>query len=93
MTASNLYSIIAKVMGVSQSEVNDQSGPENIERWDSFNGYVLLDEIETEFGVKFSLDDALEIKNVGDIKRILKKTWCDYLRRSEERRVGKECRL
>ena len=60
-------------MGVSQLEVNDQSGPENIERWDSFNGYVLLDDIETEFGVRFSIDEALDIKNVGDIKRILEK--------------------
>ena len=70
---SKLYSIVARVMNVPQSDVNDQSGPENIERWDSFNGYVLLDDIETEFGVKFSLDEALEIKNVGDIRKILER--------------------
>ncbi len=70
--ATKLVSIIAKVMGVSPSEINDQSGPETIEKWDSFNGYVLLDEIETEFGIKFSLDEAINIKNVGDIKRMLK---------------------
>jgi acyl carrier protein len=73
VTTSNLYSIVAKVMDVSPSQVNDQSGPENIERWDSFNGYVLLDDIEMEFGVRFSIDEALDIKNVGDIKRILEK--------------------
>jgi len=60
-------------MNVPQSDINDQSGPENIERWDSFNGYVLLDDIETEFGVRFSLDEALEIKNVKDIRKILEK--------------------
>lgn len=60
-------------MNVSPSEVNDQSGPENIERWDSFNGYVLLDDIETEFGIRFSIDETLEIKNVGDIRKVLEK--------------------
>ncbi len=73
MTASKLYSIVARVMNVPQSEVNDKSGPENIDRWDSFNGYVLLDDIETEFGIRFSLDEALEVKNVGDIRKILEK--------------------
>lgn len=58
-------------MNISPIIVNDQSGPETIERWDSFNGYVLLDDIETEFGVKFTLDEAVSIKNVGDIKKVL----------------------
>ncbi len=58
-------------MNVPTTVVNDQSGPETIERWDSFNGYVLLDDIETEFGVRFTLDEALSIKNVGDIKKVL----------------------
>jgi len=71
MTANKLYSIIARVMNVPTTVVNDQSGPETIERWDSFNGYVLLDDIETEFGVRFTLDEALSIKNVGDIKKVL----------------------
>ena len=72
MMTKKLVSIVARVMGVSPSEVNDQSGPETIEKWDSFNGYLLLDEIETEFGIKFSLDEAINIKNVSDIKRMLK---------------------
>jgi len=72
MISKKLDSIVARVMGVSPSEISDQSGPETIEKWDSFNGYVLLDEIETEFGIKFSLDEAINIKNVGDIKRMLK---------------------
>ena len=69
---SKLYRIVGKVMSISSSEINDQSGPETIEKWDSFNGYVLLDEIESEFGIKFSLDEVIAIKNLADIKRILK---------------------
>ena len=34
---------------------------------------MLLDEIENEFEIKFDLDETLEIKNVGDIKKIFVK--------------------
>lgn len=42
-------------------------------RVDSFNAYVLLDEIENTFNVKFNLNETLDIKNVGDFKKLLKK--------------------
>ena len=38
--------IVAKVFSISESQVNDESSPENIESWDSFNGLVLVDELE-----------------------------------------------
>ena len=43
---NDVNAIVAKVFSISESEVNDQSGPENIESWDSFNGLVLIDELE-----------------------------------------------
>jgi len=66
-----LYEIIAKVMGVSSSSINDDSGPESIESWSSFKGYVLLYELETEFNVKFTMEEAIDVKTVSDIKRHL----------------------
>jgi acyl carrier protein len=60
-------------MNIPTSEINDQSGSESIPDWDSFNLYVLLNEIEKEFKVKFSLEETLEIKNVGDFKKQLEK--------------------
>ncbi|MEX0656178.1 MAG: acyl carrier protein [Nitrosopumilaceae archaeon] len=71
--SEKLYSIISHVMNIPVSEINDQSSPETIENWDSFSGYILLDEIESEFNVKFTLDETLEIKNVGDFKKLLQK--------------------
>ncbi len=66
-----LYNLIAKVLNVPASEINDESTPESIESWTSFNGYVLLYELETSFNVKFSIDEAMDVKNVADIKRHL----------------------
>jgi len=71
--SKRLYSIISKVMGIPISEINDESSPESIESWDSFNSYVLLDELETEFKIEFSIDEVVETKNVADIKKYLKK--------------------
>ena len=71
VTNDVLYNVIAKVMDVPVSEINDDSGPENIETWDSFNGLLLLDELESEFKVKFSLDEVSDVKTVKDIKKHL----------------------
>ena len=64
--------IVAKVFSISESQVNDESSPENIESWDSFNGLVLVDELENHFKIKFTISEITDVKNVADIKRHLK---------------------
>ena len=71
--SERLYQIISKVFNVDSNKINDDTSPENLDEWDSFNFYVLLDEIENEFEIKFDLDETLEIKNIGDIKKIFVK--------------------
>ena len=71
--SKKLFEIVSRVMNVPISEINNNSGSESIQEWDSFNMYVLLNEIEKEFKVKFSLEETLEIKNVGDFKKQLEK--------------------
>ena len=71
--SEKLYRIVSKVFNVDNSKIDDQTSPENLEEWDSFNFYVLLDEIENEFNVKFDLDETLEIKKIGDFKKIFQK--------------------
>ena len=71
--SEKLYQIVSKVFGVDVSKINDETNPENLEEWDSFNFYVLLDEIENEFNIKFDLDETLEVKKIGDFKKLLQK--------------------
>ncbi len=73
MKSSALYDIIARVMEVPVSQINDESSPETIENWDSFHGLVLADELETQFSVKFVLEDLTSVKKVRDIKTNLAK--------------------
>ena len=70
--SKKLFEIIAQVMSIPVSEINDKSSPENLESWDSFNGLVLLDELENSFNVKFSLEEIIDVKTVEDIKKHLK---------------------
>jgi len=71
MMSKKLYDIISKVFSVQISEINDESGPETIESWDSFNGLILVDELESNFNIKFSMSEIIDVKNVKDIKRHL----------------------
>ena len=70
--SNDLYKIIAKILSISESGISDESSPENIESWDSFNGLVLVDELESHFNVKFTISEIIDVKNVADIKRHLK---------------------
>ena len=70
--SEKLYKIISKVFSVPTSEINDESNPETIESWDSFNGLILVDELESNYNVKFSVSEIEDVKNVKDIKKYLK---------------------
>lgn len=70
--SAKLYSIIGKVMNMPIEAIDDQSSPQSIPNWTSFNGYVLLYELETQFKVKFTIDEVTDVKNISDIKRHLK---------------------
>ena len=68
-----LKSILAKVLGIAEEQINDQTSPDNVESWDSFNGLMLVSELESNFQVKFTMDEITAVKCVGDIKSALRK--------------------
>jgi acyl carrier protein len=70
--SEKLYKIISEVMKIDIKIISDELGPETIENWTSFNGYVLLSELESGFDVKFTIDEAMDVKNIADIKRHLR---------------------
>ena len=70
--SQKLYEIMSRVFSVPISEINDQSSPETIERWDSFNGLVLVDELESTFNVKFTVSEITDVQTTTDIKRHLR---------------------
>jgi len=70
--SEKLYQIISNVMKIDISTITDELGPETIENWTSFYGYVLLNELQEGFNVKFTINEAMDVKNIADIKRHLR---------------------
>ena len=70
--SNRLYEIVSKVFSIPIAEINDNSSPENVENWDSFHGLALVDALETEFNIQFSLSEITDVQNMSDIKRHLK---------------------
>ena len=58
-------------MEIKSSELTDESSPEDIENWDSYNGMLLIDELESEFNVKFTVEEVFDVRSIGDIKKHL----------------------
>ena len=78
MNEGKLFEIVSMVFNIPINEINYESNSENIENWDSFTGYVLLDEIEINFDVKLTMDESLEIEKIGDFINILKKKGINF---------------
>ena len=58
-------------MEIESSELTDESSPEDIENWDSYNGLLLVDELESEFNVKFTVEEVFDVHSIADIKKHL----------------------
>lgn len=65
--------VLSKVLNVSVDIITDDTGPEHVSSWDSFNALLIVTELEKNFNVEFTIDEVIEVKKVADIKRILKK--------------------
>lgn len=68
-----LNQLLSSVFNISEDSINDQTSPENVETWDSFNALMLVTELEENFKVKFTMEEISSVKNVGDIKKVLAK--------------------
>lgn len=73
-----LNAILSAVLQIDVNQITDETSPSNVQTWDSFNGLLLVSEIESKFGVNFTMDEVASVKCVGDIKESLKKHGVDF---------------
>jgi len=71
MMNNKLKQILSKVLEIEESQITDESSPNSIENWDSFNGLMLVSELEEAFKISFTFDEVVAVKNVADIKKAL----------------------
>lgn len=51
--------------------VNDATTADDIEDWDSFEHINLIVAVEQEFGIKFTMGETTNMKNVGEMVNII----------------------
>ena len=66
-----LISVVAAALGVSASMLTLETGPGDLQAWDSLAQINVLSEIEAEFGA------SIPIEKVGEIRRI--RDFLDYI--------------
>lgn len=69
----SLKSILSKVLEIEEDKINDELTPDDVETWDSFNGLILVSELENNFKIKFTMEEVTSVKCVKDIKEVLKR--------------------
>ena len=70
---SKLSNIFVSVLGLSEEEIVSSLSPQTVSAWDSLNAIILLSEIEKAFDLKFDYDEAMSIKNFGDVMKLIEK--------------------
>jgi acyl carrier protein len=68
-----LKAILSEVLDINESDINEETSPDDVESWDSFNGLILVSALENGFNVKFTMEEITSVKCVGDIKKALEK--------------------
>jgi acyl carrier protein len=63
--------LVGRVFGVEPASLNDATSNATLRQWDSMAHINLVLAMETEYGVSFTVEDAMEATSVGAIKRVL----------------------
>ena len=66
-----IFEIISDVLNVEIEILSNDTSQSDIETWDSLNSLLLVNEIEKEFDVKFTIDEVVKIEKIMDIKKFL----------------------
>lgn len=53
--------------------IENETTADDVDEWDSLNHIVLVVEIEKHFGIKFTANEILSFKNVGEMNEAIKK--------------------
>jgi len=68
-----LKKILSVVLEIDEDKITDETSPENTENWNSFNGLMLVSELENHYNVKFTIQEVTAVRCVRDIKESLRK--------------------
>lgn len=67
-----LEKLLRETLFLSDSvQITNESGPGNLEGWDSLGHITFISAVENSFNVSFDMDEIIMIENLNDIKKML----------------------
>ena len=64
--------IIADTFNLKYDQINDDTGPENVQRWDSFGQMNLVVVLEQEFSIVLEYEDIFRITDTATLIDLIK---------------------
>lgn len=58
---------VAGLLKIDSGLLKEDSTAAEIPEWDSLSHWRIIGELEEKYGVEFTMDEAIEFKNLGDI--------------------------
>ena len=68
-----LKSIFKKIFPRFKGKFNDKISPKNLKDWDSLNHLNLMTATSKKFKINFEFQEIIEINNIGELKKRIKK--------------------
>jgi acyl carrier protein len=73
MATHSLKSVIAEVLEIDPAHLDEESGMNVTENWDSLNQFMITTAVEREFGARLTFNDMEEVSTVKAIREFLRK--------------------
>lgn len=59
---------VAPILGVGLDEISPQSGPIDVDSWDSLAHITIVTTVEEIYGIQFTMDQILSMKSISEIE-------------------------
>ena len=66
MKKESIIEIFSDILDLEKDDIDLQSSPEDLDKWDSITNVVIIVALEEELGTKFKLEDLEDIKTLND---------------------------
>jgi acyl carrier protein len=65
--------LVASKLGIQADDLKYDSTTETVPQWTSLSHWEVIEALEEEYGIEFTMDEATEFKNLGELYEILRR--------------------
>jgi acyl carrier protein len=71
--SDTLIELFAEVLAIDPAELNEESSPETVKKWDSLAAMMLVAAIEERFDVQLSTKQIMQMSTIGRARNSLRR--------------------